>query len=237
MHSETGNPSTPPAPPSEKPHVPVIPGPRFFFGISLAAAIFFAVWSALVFLFGDIESLDESIADYWHRWTRDHRGLSGFMIFLTDLGGIATMTIMAVMGALWQSAIKHRFLAAAWLGIVLGGGVVNMAAKDLFNRQRPPVEKREPVVHETNRSYPSGHSMGSAVGYGMLGYALILPQRHRPRRIAAILLMIGIIVAVGFSRIFLRAHWFSDVVAGWTIGTCWLFFCLGWLERHRRKQL
>jgi undecaprenyl-diphosphatase len=77
--------------------------------------------------------------------------------------------------------------------------------------------------------------MGCAIGYGMLAYALILPQRRRPRRLAALILMTALVLAIGFSRIYLRAHWFSDVVGGWTIGIAWLFLCLGWLERRRLR--
>ena len=47
--------------------------------------------------------------------------------------------------------------------------------------------------------------------------------------------MIAIVLAVGFSRVYLRAHWFSDVVGGWSLGIAWLFLCLGWLERRRRR--
>ena len=50
-------------------------------------------------------------------------------------------------------------------------------------------------------------------------------------------LMIVIVVAVAFSRTYLRAHWFSDVVGGMTLGVAWLFLCLGWLERMRLGQL
>jgi undecaprenyl-diphosphatase len=121
--------------------------------------------------------------------------------------------------------------------ILIGCAFLNSSTKYAFNRDRPPEDLRHRAVLESNKSYPSGHAMASAVGYGLLAYALILPQRHRPRRIAALLLTGGMILAVGFSRIYLRAHWCSDVVAGWTLGWCWLFFCLGWLEVRRRKWL
>ena len=219
----------------EPPHVPVMPPPRFFFGVSLVAAGFFVLWSWLVFKGDAIDAFDKQCAAHWDDWTGTHGRLSGLMIFLTDLGGVAAMALMAIMGAIWQTAIGHRALAFAWLAIVIGGGMLNAGTKSFFDRSRPP--SHDPVVHERNASYPSGHAMGSAIGYGLLGYALILPQRHRPRRIAAVLLMIGIVMAIGFSRIYLRAHWFSDVIAGWTIGLAWLFFCLGWLERWRRKPL
>ena len=239
MQTSPDNPpaASPAAPSAEAPHVPVIPLPRFFFTVSLFAAAFFAIWSWLALTSRNFHAFDEHWANFFNDWTKDNRGSTEIMIYMTDLGGVAAMTLLAVMGAIWQSAIKHRLLAAAWFGIVIGGGIINMTTKDTFTRDRPAVAIRDPVIHESNHSYPSGHAMGSAIGYGLLGYALILPQRHRPRRIAAITLMIVIVLAIGFSRIYLRAHWVTDVIAGWSIGVAWLFFCLGWLERHRRKQL
>jgi len=219
---------------AEPPHVPVIPPPRLFFAVSLGAAVFFAIWSWFVHA-GTLQPFDDLCAQHWHDWSEAHHGPLGFMIFLTDLGGVAAMTLLAIMGSIWQTAIKHRTLAFAWLGIVIGGALLNQGAKEMFARPRPPENLRAGVVHERNASYPSGHSMGSAVGYGLLGYALILPQRHRPRRIVAVLLMIAAVLAVGFSRMYLRAHWFSDVVGGWSIGLAWVFLCIGWLERQRRN--
>ena len=218
------------------PHVPVIPPPRFFFGVSLGAVVFFAVWTWIMHG-DDLRAFDRSCAEYWHDWSAGHPGPWEWMVFLTGMGGVPAMVILAIMGSIWQTAINHRALAFAWLGVVIAGGLVNVASKDLIDRDRPSRDICDRAVLEENKSYPSGHAMGSAIGYGLLGYALILPQRHRPRRIAAVLLILGIVLAIGFSRIYLRAHWFSDVIGGWSIGLAWLFFCLGWLEHWRRLRL
>jgi undecaprenyl-diphosphatase len=147
------------------------------------------------------------------------------------------MALLVMMGAIWQSAINNRFFAMAWIGVVIGGALLNLVAKESFDRPRPPEVMRHRAVLETNESYPSGHSMGSAIGYGMLGYALLMSQRHRPRRIAILLFVAGMFLMVGFSRIYLRAHWFSDVIAGWTIGLAWLFLAIGILEMRMRRGL
>lgn len=220
----------------EQDHAALLPPPRFFFVVSMVAGVFFLVWTWLTVYARITQSIDDRCVEYWYEWTKENRDLTKLMIFWTDMGGIAANTLIAILGAIWQSALRNRTLAVAWLAIALGGGLINMTTKEFFDRPRPPIEKRDAVVHENNASYPSGHSMGSAIGYGMLGYALVLPQSRRPRRIATILLMIAVVLMVGFSRIFLRAHWFSDVVAGWSIGVCWLFFCAGWLESYRRKS-
>jgi membrane-associated phospholipid phosphatase len=221
--------------PPETPHVPVLPPPRFFFAAALAAGLFFILWSYLVFNVPALPSFDERCAEFWYGWTRDHHALWGAMVFLTDIGGVASLTLLTVMGSIWQTAIRHRVLAGAWLAVVIGGGLIDAGAKSVFDRDRPPAALRDRAVLQTNESYPSGHSMGSAVGYGMLAYALILPQRRRPRRVVTLLFLTCLVLAIGFSRIFLRAHWFSDVVAGWTIGLAWLFLCIGLLERRRQR--
>lgn len=228
---------------TETPHTPVIPPPRFFFAGALAAGLFFVFWSWLALAAAAAPSAETTLAafdwqcaQFWHGWSGANRSLMNYMVYLTDLGGVAAMTVMGIMGAIWQTAIKHRVLAAAWLGVLIGGGIINQETKVGFDRERPPESLRDGAVRERNKSYPSGHSMTSAVGYGMLGYALILPQRRRPRRVVTMIVLTGMVLAIGFSRIYLRAHWFSDVVGGWTIGVCWLFFCIGCLEFYRLRQ-
>jgi membrane-associated phospholipid phosphatase len=228
----------------ETPHVPVIPPPRFFFAGALAAALFFAFWAWLSLAEpagpgaqDTIPKFDWRCAEYWHLETRDHQGLWELMVYFTDLGDVAAMTLLTVMGSIWQTAIRHRFLAIAWLIVICGGGLVNQTAKVFFDRDRPPVEWRDRAVRANNKSFPSGHSMGSVTGYGMLAYALILPQRRRPRRIVTVVFLTSLVLAIGMSRIYLRAHWFSDVVGGWTFGLSWLFLCVGYLEHHRRQMI
>src|SRR5439155_19937980 len=95
---------------AELPHVPVIPPTRFFFGVSLAAAVFFALWTWLALDGRALPDFDRDCAEYWHDWSALHPGALAFMIFLTDLGGVAAMTLLAVMGSIWQTAIKHKTL-------------------------------------------------------------------------------------------------------------------------------
>ncbi len=206
--------------------------PRLFFCLSLGTGVFFAVWTWLVFSRSEVKAFDHECADFWYERAQEHRW--GFMVFFTDLGSIAAMTLLTIVGALWQASLKNRLLALAWIGVAAGGGLLNFGSKQIFDRPRPPVEIRDKAVLEVNQSYPSGHSMGSAIGYGLLAYTVCLWQRCPWRRILIIGVTACIVLAIGFSRFYLRAHWFSDVVGGWSIGLTWLFFCLGWLERWRR---
>ena len=210
--------------------------PRFFFALAGIATALFLFWSYLTLTTDVIPALDLRWARFWHDWTGEHHRLWSYMVVITDLGGVAAMALLVVMGVIWQASVQNRRLAIAWLFIVIGGGLLNVAIKELCDRPRPPTELRDRAVLETNLSYPSGHSMGSAIGYGMLAYALALTYPCWRRRTAAIVSLSLVVFLVGFSRSYLRAHWLSDVIGGWTVGLAWLCLCVGVLELSRARN-
>jgi membrane-associated phospholipid phosphatase len=105
--------------------------------------------------------------------------------------------------------------------------------KQLFARMRPSHAVNGAVAD--GFSFPSGHSSGTVVAFGMLAYLglRLLPQRwHLPVLLAAVLLALS----VGVSRIFLRVHYVSDVAAGFASGTAWLAACITLVELSRWRQ-
>jgi membrane-associated phospholipid phosphatase len=180
-----------------------------------------------------LPEFDRTIARSMMEVAETHNLRREVMVFFTHAGGIPAMTFLAVVGGIWQWRRGEKALALSWIAIVLGGGLLNLLLKESFDRERPPAEWRDEIVSETNESFPSGHSMGGMIGYGVLAYAVMLSvQRRRVKALilAALALWVGLI---GFSRIYLRAHWFSDVIAGFLIGLAWLEFCLAWVEWAR----
>src|SRR5438309_436083 len=99
------------------------------------------------------------------------------------------------------------------------------ALKAGLDRPRPPPAWRDRAVLQNHPSYPRGHSTSSIIGYGMLVYALTHGTLRPSRRLFAVCFFASLVAAVGFSRIYLRAHWCSDVVGGFLLGLTWL--CLG----------
>lgn len=148
--------------------------------------------------------------------------LQGFAA-ITRLGDVATLVGLGVVVGLLLLAARRFVLALGW-GTALGGnGLLNPALKSLFERVRPLHEHG--LVHEAGFSFPSGHTSGSVVAYGMLAYVLmrLLPPRwHLPVLLTAVALAFGI----GCSRVFLQVHWFSDVLAGFVSGSAWLLVCV-----------
>ena len=98
--------------------------------------------------------------------------------------------------------------------------MLNEPPKELFARPRPYFE--HPLVLETSYSFPSGHATMSLIFYGMLAYFCVLALRTWRARTAVIFGASLLVLLIGFSRIYLGVHYFSDVVAGFASGGIWL---------------
>jgi undecaprenyl-diphosphatase len=185
---------------------------------------------------GRLAQFDDRLAKEFQQHAADHPGVLEFFRVITHAGDVPAMAALALVGSLVLLVRRHRLAAAVWLFAALGGGILDTTLKQEIKRPRPPPEYRDATVTLNNPSYPSGHSMGSAVGYGMLAYFLVLRLRQRWAR-AAVVTGLGVLVLlVGFSRIYLRAHYLSDVVGGYCIGAVWLAVCISGLESLRRRK-
>jgi membrane-associated phospholipid phosphatase len=159
---------------------------------------------------------------------------------LTRLGDPATLGVLGVVVGVGLLSCRRPGLMLAWALALGGNGLLNPALKQLFARMRPPHAAHG--VTTEGFSFPSGHSSGTVVTFGMLAYLglrLLPPRWHRPVLLAAMLLAFS----VGVSRIFLRVHYASDVAAGFASGSAWLAACIAvaelgrWrLHRGRRSQ-
>lgn len=152
---------------------------------------------------------------------------------LTALGGSAVLLLLIV------SVVGYLLLARkynlAWLVLIaIGGGILlNWLLKQGFDRPRPDLVPHGSYVYDS--SFPSGHSMDSAVTYLTLGALLARIQPRR--RLKAYILAWAMVLTflVGLSRVYLGVHWPTDVLAGWTAGAVWALVCwlvARWLQRR-----
>lgn len=138
-------------------------------------------------------------------------------------GAVLTLVTLAVAGFL---ALQRRTRSMVLLLVATGAGAMLSSLLKLgFDRPRPELVPHETLVYSA--SFPSGHSMMSAVVYLTLGALL---ARVQPGiRIKAYILSLALLLTllVGVSRVYLGVHWPSDVVAGWAAGAAWAL--LWWL--------
>ncbi len=151
----------------------------------------------------------------------------------TALGGIGVMALVTI-AAIGLLSIERRYRAVVLIVVAVAGGLVlSSVLKHLFSRPRPDLVPHGSVVYTA--SFPSGHSMMSAVTYLTLGALLARVQTRK--RLKAYLLSVAIVLTllVGISRVYLGVHWPTDVLAGWTVGAVWAILCwvvTRWLQRR-----
>ncbi len=156
-------------------------------------------------------------------------GASALQAFalLTHLGDPGLMWLIGTGVALLLWRRRERVLAAGWVMAVGGNGLLNPTLKRVFERLRPPHDQG--LVSASGWSFPSGHSSGAMVAYGMLAYLalrLLAPVWQLPALLAAA----ALVFTVGCSRIFLQVHFASDVVGGFASGAAWLLVCIASVE-------
>ena len=100
--------------------------------------------------------------------------------------------------------------------------------KYLFKRKRPQPPLLRPAK---GLSFPSGHAIMSVTFYGLLIYIIGQTQKNKPVKWPSIISLLVLIQLIGFSRVYLRVHYASDVAAGYIIGLLWLLISLDLLKR------
>lgn len=163
-----------------------------------------------------------------------------FFSNVTHLADTATLTGLGIAGTLALLWLRRRWLAGVVLVAIAGNALLNVTLKAIFARARPLHDPATELVR--GFSFPSGHSSGAVVVYGMLAYVLIrcLSPAHAARvNLPLVLAATALAFTIGCSRIFIQAHFATDVLAGFASGSAWLAVCIGsaeWLRHYLRAR-
>lgn len=156
---------------------------------------------------------------------------------ISGLGGIAILTLVTVSAAIYLCMIKRVGEAVYLAAVVSLGTLLSNALKFGFARPRPDI-----VPHGSytfTGSFPSGHSMMSALVFLSVGMMLAKAQKSTPPKIFFLGMSVVLTIMIGISRVYLGVHWPSDVLAGWLIGgSCAIGFWLiewFWQTKIRKK--
>ncbi len=154
---------------------------------------------------------------------------------ITSLGGISVLGLFATIVVVFLVIQKKRLSAVLLVLALIGGVFLSEGLKAVFERERPPIEYQ--AVETLNASFPSGHALLSAVFYLSLGVMLIRAFPKRRLKVYVLGVAMTITVLVGVTRVYLGAHWATDVFAGWSVGAAWAMAL--WLVSYaveRRQQ-
>ena len=144
---------------------------------------------------------------------------------VTALGSaiVLTLTTLACAGYL---LMRRQYRTLALLAVATFGGlIVSLLLKGLIDRPRPDFDSGAGYV--ATSSFPSGHSMLSAVVYLTLGTLLARASSRYRCKLYFVSMAMLVALLVGFSRVYLGVHYPTDVLAGWSLGLIWALLC--WL--------
>lgn len=156
-------------------------------------------------------------------------GTDVVMYWLTAMGSGVSVVGLSFAFLLWWGMFRRELRTLYLFLIANAGGLgFNLFLKYVLQRDRPSLN---PDIGAVGYSLPSGHAMGAMVFYGFLAYLIIRSQRRGPVSTWALsAVLLTFIVGIGVSRVYLNAHYASDVFAGFFAGCFWLSACIFALE-------
>ena len=200
------------------------PGLHLVAGFIIFATMTFTLWE----ISEDINKREPlTVADAeLSTWLHLHTlpWLTAAMFVVTYLGSSIIVNCIAVVFLLYLIWRRRFYWLAAFLFSVYGGMLLNKILKYAFQRPRPHFD--DPLVSLTSYSFPSGHTMTATVLYGVLAAYFFTNTQDWRRRVAIIFVTGFLILLVGFTRIYLGAHYLSDVLGAMAEGMAWLALCL-----------
>lgn len=177
------------------------------------------------------------------RWLYEHSNPT-----LVEAAKIVTwlgngLFLAALVGWLVVALLRRNRVNEALLITIafVGSQIVNALLKLAFHRARPELA----FVNLDTYSFPSGHATGAAAVYTLLAWLALLRARYTLSRVLIVISTVLVIAAVGFTRLYLGAHYLSDVLAGTTAGLAWALATilvvtfdrdvLGWFPRRVQR--
>lgn len=199
----------------------VIAGVLLFIGMALIA-------------FGEGNRFDEKV---FAAIPHSSEPLTNFMRAITVLGNTEVMVVANCLLVVFLLINKEK-LTAIEVAIVASSSVILMSIlKRLFHRVRPPGPLIEGI---TNYSFPSGHAFMSLAFYGLMMWWATIHIKEKWQQRLAIVIFAAIILLIGLSRIYLRVHYTTDVLAGFGMSAAWFVISLSltdrWIKRTPRGK-
>jgi undecaprenyl-diphosphatase len=128
---------------------------------------------------------------------------------------------------------KRSWLSIRVASIAISSLGLMFLLKYLFKRKRPLY----PLEAAKGLSFPSGHAIMSVTFYGLLIYVVSQTIKDKPLKWTLIVSLAAFVQLIGFSRVYLRVHYASDVAVGYITGLMWLLISLKVLKRMENYTL
>lgn len=142
-------------------------------------------------------------------------------------GAIVLFALITLVRQRYWSEVKA--LVFATLGILI---LVDKVLKPFFDRDRPP--KPRLVSDLSPDSFPSGHAAGNLVFYFYMSFIIATKYPHLTKYVYGVATCL--VLLIGFSSVYVKAHWTTDILGGYVFGYCWLLISLNLLQFLTQRQ-
>ncbi|MFN2457158.1 MAG: phosphatase PAP2 family protein [Chitinophagaceae bacterium] len=207
---------------------------KFWAGLALLSAemviiltVFFISLFAFVFITRRIflirnEEMDRKVFEFLKPHINDtNTAIMNFITFFGKHEFLIPANLILI--AYYLFLKKHKWYSIKVPTIAISSLFLMFGLKRLFARPRPDNQLLEAAK---NFSFPSGHALMSVTFYGLIAYIVWHTVKNKTLKWTLIILLILWIITVGISRIYLRRHYISDVMAGFAMGFLWLVVSL-----------
>ncbi len=149
-------------------------------------------------------------------------GMVKFFSWIGVLGNIWVVVTLGVVIMVMMWLVKESgYIFPMWLGIA-GSYICSLTGGIFLKRPLPEM----PAVAEHAYYFPSGYSSVSLIFYGYIIYFILKVSQNMRAKLNAVFILVPVIILIGFSRIYLGVHYFTDIEAGWALGMLWLIMSM-----------
>lgn len=205
---------------------------RVGLAIFVLATVAFLLVAWQVVRAGPATVLDARLAQWLHAHAGP--GLTDALLAVTHMHAPAGIAVLAAGMAVYMALKRDHYWLLAVLLTMPAGMLLNVLLKLGFERPRPMFD--EPLVMLTTYSFPSGHAAYSTMLYGLLAAYVAHRVDRWHWRLSSVLVCVAIVALVVFSRLYLGAHYLTDVLAGVLEGIAWLAVVWIAVTNLRRRQ-
>ena len=158
--------------------------------------------------------------------------LTSILLFITKFGSTTYIVGICILFLIFY---KNKKQLLDLYGAIIVSTIINNIIKIIFRRPRPALMTALNLAYENTYSFPSGHAMATMTFYGFLIYMLYKSKIKKPWKVTGITLLCLLILLVGFSRIYVGVHYFSDVFTGFLCSIIILFFYIKVLKMLHKE--
>ncbi len=145
--------------------------------------------------------------------------LAMIVAYCFDTAPLLAASLLIAACLFYKNYKKHALLLVGSMG---GDAAIITMVKMLVHSERP----LNGIMQETGFSFPSGHVTSSVVFFGLLTYFVYQYCKSSNGKTLSSTFSVAIAFLVGFDRLYLRVHWFSDILGGYLLGIFWLTFSI-----------